>query len=81
MHNAESLLCAARRHQSPHTETAIRRLGARPYSGWLTTFCYQRQTQKLMQCLAERQALADGDPLRVIADRGLEAQPHSAGSR
>ena len=60
---------------------ADRRFYARPYSGWLTTFCCQRQTQKLMQCLAERQALADGDPLRVIADRGLEAQPHSAGSR
>ena len=50
-------------------------------NGWLTAFCYQRQTQKLLQCLAERQALADGDPLRVIDDRGLEAQPHSAGSR
>ena len=60
---------------------ADRRFYARPYSGWLTTFCYQRQTQKLTQCLAERQALADGDPLRVIAGRGLEAQPHSAGSR
>jgi len=37
--------------------------------------------QMRLQCLAGRQALADGDPLRVMAGRGLEAQPRSAGSR
>ncbi len=48
---------------------------------WLTTLCDQWQTQMRLQCPAERQALADGNPLRVIADPGLEAQPRSAGSR
>jgi hypothetical protein len=48
---------------------------------WLTTLCDQWQTQMRLQCPAERQALADGNPLRVIADPSLEAQPRSAGSR
>jgi len=32
----------------------------------------QWQTQMRMQCLADHQALADGDPFRVVADCGLE---------
>jgi hypothetical protein len=39
------------------------------------------ETQMRIQSLAERQALADGDLLKVIVGCGLEAQPHSAASR
>jgi len=48
------------------------RFYARLCSRWLTTFCDQWQTQMRMQCLADHQALADGDPFRVVADCGLE---------
>jgi hypothetical protein len=47
---------------------------------WLTTLCDQWQTQMRLQRPAERQALADGNPLGVTADLCLEAQPRSAGS-
>jgi hypothetical protein len=82
MDTPNARICIHHRQQRHAPAAAqIRRLYARPYSRWLTTFCDQWQTQMRVQRLAERQALADGDQLRVIADCGLEAQPHSAASR
>jgi len=44
---------------------------------WLTTFCDQWQAQMRLQCPAARQARADGNLLRVIADLSLEGRNHA----
>jgi hypothetical protein len=59
------------RHHQPGTEQPLAYRSAvlrAAVPRWLTTLCDQWQTQMRLQCPAERQALADGNPLRVIAD-------------